>query len=70
MRVFAGADSSEAMSGTWVAPPMPFEGAIELNTFRAFGDRQAALDLVHVDVVRRPLIVPEQAHQLHVLVGA
>lgn len=29
--------------GTWVAPPMPFEGAIELNTFRAFGDRQAVM---------------------------
>lgn len=29
--------------GTWVAPAMPFEGAIELNTFRAFGDRQAVM---------------------------
>jgi hypothetical protein len=29
--------------GTWVAPPMPFKGAIELDTFRAFGDRQALM---------------------------
>jgi streptogramin lyase len=29
--------------GTWVAPPMPFAGAIELSTFRASGDRQALM---------------------------
>ena len=29
--------------GNWVAPPMPFAGAIELNTFRAFDDRKVVM---------------------------
>ena len=29
--------------GTWVAPPMPFAGATEVSTFRAFGDGEALM---------------------------
>ncbi len=30
-------------NGTWVSPPMPFAGAIDLPAFRAFGDREAVM---------------------------
>ncbi len=29
--------------GTWVSPPMPFSGAIDLPAFHAFGDREALM---------------------------
>ncbi len=29
--------------GTWVSPPMPFSGAIDLPAFRAFGDTEALM---------------------------